>query len=113
MARPIEIQVHTSLESLEDRVDEWRQLAVDAGSMFLTPEWASGWFEIYGDEFTPSIRCVLEYDRLVAVLPMMKGLDGSLRFVGDGAGDIFAPLLAPDAAEGSVAALAETLTTHP
>ena len=92
--------------------DEWRSLAVAAGSIFVTPEWAESWFEVYGNDFEPSIRYVTHDGRLVAVMPLMTGPDGSLRFVGDGVGDVFAPLVAADAPPGTLEALFETLQTH-
>jgi CelD/BcsL family acetyltransferase involved in cellulose biosynthesis len=109
----IEATVSTNLEELAPRFDEWRKLAVGVGSMFVTPEWTTAWFETYSEDFEPSIRSVTHNGRLVALMPLMKGSDGGLRFVGDGVGDIFAPLVAPDAPAGALDALVGTLRTHP
>ena len=105
--------VCTRMREMAAHNDEWRSLAVAAGSIFVTPEWAESWFEVYGNDFEPSIRYVTHDGRLVAVMPLMTGPDGSLRFVGDGVGDVFAPLVAADAPPGTLDALFETLQTHP
>jgi CelD/BcsL family acetyltransferase involved in cellulose biosynthesis len=109
MAGDLEIEVFTRMDGLGPAWEEWRALAVAAGSLFVTPEWAASWFEVYGDTFEPSIRCVTSVGRLVAVMPMMTDSGGSVRVVGDGAGDVFAPLIAADAPAGALAALLGTL----
>src|SRR5262249_23173337 len=73
----------------------------------------TAWFDTYGDEFEPSVRYVTHDGRLVAVIPLMTGADRSLRFVGDGVGDFFEPLVAPDAPPAALDALLGTLRTHP
>jgi CelD/BcsL family acetyltransferase involved in cellulose biosynthesis len=90
--------------------DEWRKLATATGSIFVTPEWAEAWFGVY-DDYEPSIRYVLHDGRLVAVMPLMIGDGGDLRFIGDGVGDFFEPIVAPDAPAGAAAALLGTLGT--
>ncbi len=79
----------------------------------MTPEWVAAWFEIFRDDFEPSIRYVVHDGRLVALIPLMTDAVGSLRFVGDGVGDVFAPVIAPDAPHGTLDALIGTLRTHP
>ncbi len=107
------VAVAGTLAEMAPHADEWRAQAVAAGSIFVTPEWAEAWFEIYGNDFAPSIRYVTVDGRLVAVLPLMQGANGHLRFVGDGAGDVFAPLVAQDAPVESLEVLLSTLVTHP
>ena len=46
-------------------------------------------------------------------MPLMTGSDGSVRFIGDGVGDRFGPVVAPDAPPGTLDALCKTLRTHP
>jgi CelD/BcsL family acetyltransferase involved in cellulose biosynthesis len=108
----VKVAVCTRMQEMAAHNDEWRRLAVATGSIFVTPEWVEAWFEVYGSDFEPSIRYVTQDGRLVAIMPLMTGPDGSLRFVGDGVGDVFAPLLAPDAPPGTLEALFETLQTH-
>lgn len=91
--------------------DEWRALAVGAGNLFVTPEWAMSWFEVYGSHFEPSIRCLTYDGRLAAILPLMTGSDGNLRFVGDGVGDVFEPLVAADAPPDALGTLLGSLTS--
>lgn len=113
MAAGIEVTVCNRMSELAPLWDEWRTLAVTAGSIFVTPEWAGAWFDAYGKDYEPSIRCVTHNGRLVALMPLMTDARGTLRFVGDGAGDIFAPLVAADHPPRTLDTLLGTLRTHP
>ena len=90
-------------------LEEWRELAVAHGNMFLTPDWAMTWLSVYGERQTPSVRCARLDDRLVGVLPLTRDGRGTLRFAGDGAGDLFAPLVDRTVSADVVGALVESL----
>ncbi len=76
--------------------DEWRELAVDAGNIFGTPEWISTWWRHFGADRRSLVRSVRDdRGRLVGVLPVYEWKRRPFRvarFVGHGPGDALGPV---------------------
>jgi CelD/BcsL family acetyltransferase involved in cellulose biosynthesis len=89
--------------------DEWRALAEQRGSAFVTPEWFRSWSEHRPDSASPLVAAARREDgSLAGVMPLV--LDASrrprvIRFAGASLGDRFVPA-AREADEHEVAAAA-------
>jgi CelD/BcsL family acetyltransferase involved in cellulose biosynthesis len=99
------LEVRTALGRL---ADEWRALAVDQGTAFLTPEWCAAWLEHPGpgEPFTVAVHD--DAERLVGLLPLCR-VGREIRFLGSERGDRFAPLTVPGLELEVAAAVARVL----
>ena len=98
----------TSIEGIAPIEDEWRELAVSAGSAFTSPEWVRAWHDAAPRELLMVAAVRHEDGSLAGVMPMTAdgpGRRGTLRFAGAALGDHFGPVAAPDD-QGEVAAAA-------
>jgi CelD/BcsL family acetyltransferase involved in cellulose biosynthesis len=80
---------------------EWRALALEASTVFGTPEWLTTWWRHYGGDRTPlATACRDATGKLLGVLPLYAWVRRPLRvlrFVGHGPGDALGPVCRPDA----------------
>lgn len=76
--------------------DAWRNLAVEAGNVFGTPEWVSTWWRHFGAGRRLLVTACRGRDgRLVAVLPLYLWSGRPFRvarFIGHGPGDALGPV---------------------
>jgi CelD/BcsL family acetyltransferase involved in cellulose biosynthesis len=92
-----------SLEPIVDLAsvrDEWTALALRAGNVFATWEWADAWWRVYGEDRRLHVTACRDRDgRLVAVLPLYLSTRRplrTLRFLGHGPADQLGPVCAPE-----------------
>jgi CelD/BcsL family acetyltransferase involved in cellulose biosynthesis len=89
--------------------EDWQRLADAAGSPFSTWEWATTWWEHYGDgRPLHLLRCRAPDGRMAAILPLFLARRTPvrmLRFVGQGPADQLAPVCAPEDAPAAAEAL--------
>jgi CelD/BcsL family acetyltransferase involved in cellulose biosynthesis len=75
---------------------EWRELALDVGNVFGTPEWIATWWRHFGSgRPLLATECRADDGRLVAVLPLQEWKRSPLRvlrFLGHGPGDALGPI---------------------
>jgi CelD/BcsL family acetyltransferase involved in cellulose biosynthesis len=85
--------------AVEDIAEEWGALALEAGTVFGTPDWAGTWWRHFGAGRTPRIHaCRTAGGELLAVLPLYAQRCGplrTLRFLGHGPGDCQGPVCRP------------------
>jgi CelD/BcsL family acetyltransferase involved in cellulose biosynthesis len=109
------------LEDIGAAREEWTPLAVAAGNVFATWEWASTWWSHHGDGDGGGLllrACRHADGRLAAVLPMHREARGParmVRFLGHGPADQLGPVCRPAdralAAEGLRRFIREELAT--
>lgn len=101
-------QLHSDLDSLGALEDQWRDLAVELGSAFVTPEWSRAWWRHFGEDRALLLATAREEGgRLAGVMPLAldrAGRPRAIRFAGSGLGDRFEPAAGPDR-QGAVAAV--------
>src|ERR671921_2482248 len=89
----------TSLASLDAARDLWQSLADGGGNLFATWEWASAWWETYGDGRDQRLIAAGPRDEAPhAILPLYVALAGPmtvLRFVGHSTADMVGPVCRP------------------
>ena len=68
----------------------WEELARRSGNLFAAPDWLDLWWRHFG-RGEPTVWTLDEGEDTVAVLPLYRH-DGTLRFMGHGAGDELGPL---------------------
>jgi CelD/BcsL family acetyltransferase involved in cellulose biosynthesis len=99
------------LDGLSAAREEWTALALAAGNLFATWEWADAWWQVYGDDRPLALYGCRDGDGegpLAGILPLYVAQRGPLRllrFVGHGPADQLGPVCAP----GDRAAVAEAL----
>ena len=87
----------------------WEELARRSGNLFATPDWLDLWWRHFG-RGEPTVWTVDEGEDTVAVLPLYRN-DGTLRFMGHGAGDELGPIAAADRLAAAAAGLGTLLTS--
>ncbi len=88
----------TEASAIASIEDEWRRLAVGAGSAFVSPEWTRAWLAA-----TPTDRPLIgavrrDDDSLAGVMPLVAdraGRGATVRFAGAALGDRFGPAAVP------------------
>lgn len=102
-----------SVPSIESIWQEWSELAERADNLFLTPEWASIWWQHFGQGHKLRLStCRNESRDLVAIFPLYywrRWPIRVLRFIGHGPGDELGPVVAPDDQRIAAAELLRTL----
>lgn len=91
--------------------NEWRLLAEQQGSAFLTPEWFSAWNRHYAVGVASFVVVVRDRSGLVGLLPLARS-GRSVRFAGSNLGDRFGPLARPGRELDVAAAAATELGRH-
>lgn len=99
--------IETSVETLADILEPWRQAAVAAGNAFLTPEWYLAYLE-HVPEAQPFVVVVRRGDAAAALLPLVK-VGPVLRFAAADVGDLFQPLILDSDEDSSLRCLFRTL----
>lgn len=93
--------------------DDWDRLAVDAGTIFATWEWASIWWRHYGRDCRLVLAGVPGPDgRYRALLPLVTQRRGPVRiarFIGHGTADALGPVCAPGDRPAAAHALRRSL----
>lgn len=88
----------------------WSALAEASGNVFVTPEWASTWWERFGDGRRAVSAALREADGELGALAVLcvstRGPLRTVRFVGHGPADELGPACRPDRRAGALAALA-------
>jgi CelD/BcsL family acetyltransferase involved in cellulose biosynthesis len=109
--------VHVSAEVIREAADldalsgEWRQLAVAAGNVFLTPEWFFVWAKHYGQRSSPFVVTVRDRPgHLVGLLPLAR-TNRTIHFAGANVGDWFGLLVRPGCEADVALAAARTIGT--
>lgn len=99
--RPRGNREQLSLEPLADfdaLPDDWRRLALDAGTMFATPQWLATWWRHHQrDGALRLYACRDRTGRVAAILPLTLRSAGPLtvmRFAGHGPSDELGPICA-------------------
>lgn len=99
MRRPNDLRLEP-LPSFEAARADWTRLAEARGSIFGTWEWASEWWQVFGEERRLLLEACLDGDgRVVGVVPLYLAAERPLRvarFVGHGPADELAPVCAPE-----------------
>jgi CelD/BcsL family acetyltransferase involved in cellulose biosynthesis len=101
------------LDGLSAAREEWTALAVRAGNLFATWEWADAWWSVYGQDRPLVVTGCRDADgKLVAILPLYLSRRGPvrmLRFIGHGPADQQGPVCAPEHRREVAAALRRLL----
>ena len=96
-------------DDLDARRDEWSALAIEAGNLFATWEWADAWRRHAGGGGAPQVFAIRDGDGPpAAILPLWLATSRRLRlvrFIGHGAGDHLGPICAPGAEAAAVRGL--------
>ncbi len=106
---PLEMEVFTSLEAVED---EWRRLAGQRTNLFATWEWAEAWWRHFGRERPLRIvGCRRADGRIAGLLPfyVWRRFPRTLRFIGHGPADRLGAVCAPADRPAVADALARVL----
>ena len=104
--------VFEPIGGFRERYDEWSQLALASGNVFLTPEWLGAWWETFGGEHELALRMVRHRDGSpLAILPLYRDRQSpsALRLVGHTQSDLLGPACAPEDRELATAALREAI----
>lgn len=89
-------EVITDLAGIDAFEDDWRDLAVERGNAFLTPEWFRCWWKHYGTGATPFVPVLRgEGGAVRGLLPLLlpeSGRPRVCRLAGANLGDHFHPV---------------------
>jgi CelD/BcsL family acetyltransferase involved in cellulose biosynthesis len=105
------------LTRLDEAAADWDRLAEQSGNVFSTREWATVWWDHFGDGGELLLAaCRSKGGRIVAILPLYRHRSRVLRlarFLGHGAGDQLGPVCSPVDAPAVAGALKRALSTRP
>jgi CelD/BcsL family acetyltransferase involved in cellulose biosynthesis len=98
---------------LGEIADPWRQLAVERGNAFITPEWFDAWWAHYRDGHEPLVAVARRDGSVAGVIPLVAttGRWPTWRFAGANLGDHFHPAAPPEDEVEVAAAAATALAT--
>lgn len=103
------IEIIPSLDELDGIVERWRELAVQSGNVFVTPEWYLAWFAAIGADASPVIGVHRdERGAIACIWPLVatgRRRARVLSFAGGAMGDRFHPLGSDSAGEAGRAIL--------
>lgn len=104
------VEIVAEAGRLRELSEGWRELAVERGNAFLTPEWYLAWLEVYGADAAPALAVRHgPGGALAGILPLAASGRRPLRrlgFAGSRLGDLFSPLDRDSDRELATAALA-------
>jgi glycosyltransferase involved in cell wall biosynthesis/CelD/BcsL family acetyltransferase involved in cellulose biosynthesis len=89
-----------AVEDFDSAADEWDRLAEASQNLFATREWASAWWQVFGDGRELKLTlCELAPGKAAAILPLYVARSAPfrmLRFIGHGPADQLGPACAPE-----------------
>jgi CelD/BcsL family acetyltransferase involved in cellulose biosynthesis len=71
------------LDSFYNLETPWRQLLTNCANndIFITPQWQSGWWQVFGNDYELQLVSVYDQQELVGIAPL-KRREGVLSFIG-------------------------------
>jgi CelD/BcsL family acetyltransferase involved in cellulose biosynthesis len=106
----------TDLEAIGAVEERWRELAVERGNAFVTPEWFRCWWRHYGGDSTPFVVVDRAEGGVRGVMPLALPSSGRprvCRLAGANLGDHFHPVARPEDEIAVAAAAGEALAEAP
>lgn len=115
---PLDVHIARNLQEMPGTTAQWNRLVqLDPdGSVFQTREWIETWWETFGLRDRLLMISVSEGDRLVGLMPLMRGVHGpedEVRFVGHGHADYMDVISAPGDRRRVIGAALDALAGEP